>query len=90
LILIFVFRSFMAVMPLLMAMVAIPTTYLLVWGLTTITDVSFIVQFLVALIGLGVSIDYSLLVVLRWREEHQPGVSNEAAVIKAMETAGNL
>lgn len=81
LILIFVFRSFMAVMPLLMAMVAIPTTYLLVWGLTTITDVSFIVQFLVALIGLGVSIDYSLLVVLRWREEHQPGVSNEAAVI---------
>jgi len=88
LILIFVFRSFMAIMPLLMAMVAIPTTYLLVWGLTTITDVSFIVQFLVALIGLGVSIDYSLLVVLRWREEHQPGVSNEAAVIKAMETAG--
>ena len=88
LILIFVFRSFMAVMPLLMAMVAIPTTYLLVWGLTTITDVSFIVQFLVALIGLGVSIDYALLVVLRWREEQQSGVSNEAAVIKAMETAG--
>lgn len=87
-ILIFVFRSFMAIMPLMMAAVAIPTTYLLVWGLTTITDVSFIVQFLVALIGLGVSIDYSLLVVLRWREEHRAGVSNEAAVVKAMETAG--
>ncbi len=87
-ILIFVFRSFMAIMPLLMAAFAIPTTYLLVWGLTAITDVSFIVQFLVALIGLGVAIDYSLLVVLRWREEHRAGVSNEAAVIKAMETAG--
>jgi RND superfamily putative drug exporter len=88
LILIFVFRSFMALIPLLMAIVAIPTTYLLVWGLTVITDVSFIVQFLVALIGLGVAIDYSLLVVLRWREEHTAGVPNEEAVIKAMQTAG--
>jgi RND superfamily putative drug exporter len=88
LILIFVFRSFMALMPMLMALVSIPTTYLLIWGLTTVTDVSFIVQFLVALIGLGVAIDYSLLVVLRWREEHRTGVDNQQAVIKAMETAG--
>jgi RND superfamily putative drug exporter len=88
LILIFVFRSFMALMPILMALVSIPTTYLLIWGLTTITDVSFIVQFLVALIGLGVAIDYSLLVVLRWREEHRAGVGNEESVIRAMQTAG--
>jgi len=87
-VLIFVFRSFMALVPLLMAVVAIPTTYLFVWGLTAITDVSFIVQFLIAFIGLGVAIDYSLLVVLRWREEHTAGVPNEAAVLKAMETAG--
>jgi RND superfamily putative drug exporter len=88
LVLIFVFRSFMAIMPLLMALAAIPTTLLLVWGVTTVTDVSFIVVFLVSLIGLGVAIDYSLLVVLRWREEHRAGVPNEAAVIRAMETAG--
>jgi putative drug exporter of the RND superfamily len=88
LVLIFVFRSFMALMPLLMAVVAIPTTFLLVWGLTTITDISFIVEFLVSLIGLGVAIDYSLLVVLRWREEHQAGVPNDEAVMKAMQTAG--
>ncbi|MGI8824339.1 MAG: MMPL family transporter [Chloroflexota bacterium] len=88
LILILVFRSFMAIVPLLMAIVAIPTTLLLVWGLTAVTDISFIVQFLVSLIGLGVAIDYSLLVVLRWREEHTAGVPNEAAVIKAMQTAG--
>lgn len=87
-VLIFVFRSFMAIMPLLMAAVAIPTTFLLVWGLTTITDISFIVEFLVSLIGLGVAIDYSLLVVLRWREEHTAGVPNEQAVMKAMQTAG--
>ena len=88
LILIFVFRSFMALMPLVMALVAIPITFLLIWGLTAITDVSFIVQFLVALIGLGVAIDYSLLIVLRWREEHRAGVPNEEAVMRAMQTAG--
>lgn len=88
LVLIFVFRSFMALIPLLMAVVAIPTTFLLVWGLTTITDISFIVEFLVSLIGLGVAIDYSLLVVLRWREEHTAGVPNDEAVMRAMQTAG--
>jgi len=87
-ILIFVFRSFMALMPIVMAIVAIPTTYLLIWGLTAITDISFIVEFLVALIGLGVAIDYSVLVGRRWREEHRAGVGNEEAVVTAMQTAG--
>jgi RND superfamily putative drug exporter len=57
--------------------------------LTETTDVSPAVQFLIALIGLGVAIDYSLLVVSRWREERSHGASGEAAVQKAMETAGN-
>jgi len=87
-ILILVFRSFMAVVPLLMALVAIPTTFLLVWGLTTLTAVSFIVEFLIALIGLGVAIDYSLLIVTRWREERARGHENQEAVRRAMATAG--
>ena len=49
----FVFASFLAIVPILMAIVSIMTTFLVLWGLTTITDVSPIVQFLVALIGLG-------------------------------------
>ena len=90
LVLIWVFRSFMALVPLLMALVAIPTTFLLVWPLASVTDVSVIVQFLVALIGLGIAIDYALLVVVRWREERQqPNVTNEAAVRNAMEHAGS-
>jgi putative drug exporter of the RND superfamily len=89
LVLAFVFRSFMAFVPLLMAMVAIPTTFLLVWPLASVTDVSVIVQFLVGLIGLGIAIDYALLVVVRWREERQLlGVSNELAVRNAMQHAG--
>jgi putative drug exporter of the RND superfamily len=90
LVLAFVFRSFTAVIPLLMAVVAIPTTFLLVWPIASVTDVSVIVQFLVALIGLGIAIDYALLVVVRWREERQqPNVTNEEAVRRTMEHAGS-
>jgi RND superfamily putative drug exporter len=89
LVLLFVFRSFMALVPLLMAFVAIPTTFLLVWPLASVTDVSVIVQYLVALIGLGIAIDYALLVVVRWREERQrPDSTNDAAVRNAMRHAG--
>src|SRR3954471_17030697 len=84
----FVFGSFLAIIPLFMAVPAILTSFLLVYGLTRITDVSPIVQFLVALIGLGVAIDYALLIVVRWREERTHGLSNEAAIMKSMETAG--
>ena len=45
-------------------------------------------QFLIALIGLGVAIDYSLLVVSRWREERSHGRTGDEAVQRAMETAG--
>jgi RND superfamily putative drug exporter len=90
LVLIFVFRSFMALVPMLMAAVAIPTTFLLIWPIAAVTDVSVIVQFLVALIGLGIAIDYALLVVVRWREERMGGaVANEIAVRNAMKHAGS-
>jgi RND superfamily putative drug exporter len=84
----FVFASFIAIVPLVMALVAIPSTFLIVGGLTHITSVSVIVEFLIALIGLGVAIDYSLLIVTRWREERAHGYSNHDAVQRAMESAG--
>jgi RND superfamily putative drug exporter len=83
-----VFASFLAVLPLLMAAVSILTTFLLLLGLTQLTSVSPIVQFLIALIGLGVAIDYALLVVSRWREERAHGRTGDEAVQRAMETAG--
>src|SRR5919107_1910600 len=84
----FVFASFLAIIPLFMAVVSIMTTFLLLLGLTELTSVSPIVQFLIALLGLGVAIDYSLIVVSRWREERSHGRSGDEAVQKAMETAG--
>jgi RND superfamily putative drug exporter len=88
-VLLFVFASFLAVLPLMIAAVSVLTTFMLVLVLTTFTDVNIIVQYLIALIGLGVAIDYSLLLVSRWREERAHGRSNEDAVVAAMKTAGH-
>ncbi len=84
----FVFASFIAIVPLLTAAVAILSTLLIIRGLAAVTAVSMIVQFLIALIGLGVAIDYALLIIVRWREERAKGQSNEQAVVNAMSTAG--
>src|SRR4051812_8206174 len=79
----FVFASFLAFLPLVVAAASILTTFILLLPLTYLTDVSFIVEFLVALIGLGVAIDYSLILVNRWREERDHGRSNHDAVVIA-------
>ncbi|WP_259312412.1 MMPL family transporter [Capillimicrobium parvum] len=84
----FVFASLLAVIPLVMAVVSITTTFLLLLGLAQLTSVSPIVEFLVVLIGLGVAIDYSLLIVSRWREERSHGHVGEEAVQRAIESAG--
>ncbi len=88
-VLVVVFGSFLALAPLLMAICAIPVSFLLLYGLSAVTDLSPILQFLVPLIGLGISIDYALLIVVRWREERENGLDNEAAVGVAMRTAGS-
>jgi len=88
-VLVFVFASFLAFVPLIIAAVSILTTFLLVLALTYLTDVSFVVQFLIALVGLGVAIDYSLLLVSRWREERAHGHTNDEAVVVAVQTAGH-
>jgi RND superfamily putative drug exporter len=83
-----VFASFLALLPLLIGGISVLATFLVVGALTEVTGVSQIVEFLIALIGLGVAIDYSLLVVSRWREERAAGRDNVAAVTEAMNHAG--
>jgi RND superfamily putative drug exporter len=89
LVLIFVFASFLALVPMIVAAVSILSTFVCVLALSYVMDVSFIVQFLIALVGLGVAVDYSLLVVNRWREERDHGRDNQEAVVEAMRTAGH-
>ena len=88
-ILLFVFGTLPAVaMPLMVALSSILNTFTLVWLLTYITPVSIIVQFLVALVGLGVAIDYALLMIFRFREELALGEDVETAVVETMKHAG--
>jgi RND superfamily putative drug exporter len=87
-ILLFVYGSAIAVAPLLIALPTILGSFLLVLGLEQVTTVNFLVEYLVAFLGLGVAIDYSLLLVTRWREERDAGRTNEDAIVAAAPTAG--
>ncbi len=87
-VLLFVFGSALVVVPLVMAGISVLTTFLLLDPLSRATDVSFIVEYLIALVGLGVAIDYSLLVLTRWREERARGMDGDEAVVAAMASAG--
>src|SRR5262249_7935982 len=58
------------------------------WALTYITNVSIIVQFLIALVGLGVAIDYALLMIFRFRDELREGEDVETAIVETMTHAG--
>lgn len=93
LVLAWVFGSFLALLPLIMAIVSVLTMQLLIYGLTYIvpssTPFNPAVQYIVALLGLGLSIDYSLLIVNRWREERAAGRPNAEAVHAAMHRAGH-
>ena len=88
-ILLFTFGTLPAIaMPLLIAVASILNTFTLIWLLTYITNVSIIVQFLVALVGLGVAIDYALLMIFRFREELRHGADRETAIVQTMRHAG--
>jgi RND superfamily putative drug exporter len=88
-ILLFTFGTLPAIaMPLLVAIASILNTFTLIWLLTYITDVSIIVQFLVALVGLGVAIDYALLMIFRFREELRHGADRDTAIVQTMKHAG--
>ena len=88
-ILLFVFGTVPAVLiPIGIAIASILNTFTLIYLLTYVTSVSLIVQFLVALVGLGVAIDYSLLMIFRFREELANGEGTETALIETMRHAG--
>jgi RND superfamily putative drug exporter len=90
LILLFVFGTLPAVLtPLIVAIASILNTFSLVWALTYLTDVSIIVQFLIALVGLGVAIDYALLMIFRFRDELREGSDVESALVETVTHAGH-
>jgi putative drug exporter of the RND superfamily len=88
LILVFVFGTLAFLVPFLFAAAAIPTTLGIIWIFANFMELTTYLQNLVMLIGLGIAVDYSLLVVYRYREELRAARSKEDAIVRTMQTAG--
>jgi uncharacterized membrane protein YdfJ with MMPL/SSD domain len=89
LILIYVFGSLAFLLPFMLAAAAIPVTLGFVWIFANFMTLSTYLTNMVTLIGLGIAVDYSLLMVYRYREERRQGKSKEDAITRTMETAGH-
>jgi uncharacterized membrane protein YdfJ with MMPL/SSD domain len=76
------------VVPVLFAAMTIPTTLGLVWIFAHTMDMAIYVTNIVALIGLAIAVDYSMLVVFRFREEIARQDDVQAALRTTMATAG--
>jgi RND superfamily putative drug exporter len=71
-----VFRGIVAALtPLLVAVVAVAGALLVLLGVSEVTDVSAYSVNVVTMLGLGLAVDYSLLVISRFREERAAGWS---------------
>jgi RND superfamily putative drug exporter len=87
--LVLIFRSVVAALtPLVVGGLAILGGLIVVRLLTSVTTVSTFAINIITLIGLGLSIDYALFVVSRFREEIAAGKPTSAAVVRTMATAG--
>jgi uncharacterized membrane protein YdfJ with MMPL/SSD domain len=88
LILVFVFGTLSLLLPFVFAAASISTTLGIVWIFAHFMELTTYLQNLVMLIGLGIAVDYALLVVYRYREELAKGGGKEDAVVRTMATAG--
>jgi putative drug exporter of the RND superfamily len=88
LVLVFTFGTLAFLMPFGFALVTIPTTLGIVWVFANAMELTTYLTNLVTLIGLGIAIDYSLLVVHRFREELAGGAARDDAIVRTMLTAG--
>jgi len=87
--LIFVFGSVVASgLPLIVGGLGILGSFFFIWLATLSTDVSVFALNLLTGMGLGLGIDYSLLIVNRFREERAAGKPVNEAVATTMATAG--
>ena len=87
--LLFVFGSLASSsLPFVVAAVSILGSFFVVWVSTQLTDTSIFAVNLVTGLGLGLGIDYALLIVNRYREERARGLEVSDAVVETVATAG--
>lgn len=77
-----------ALLPLVVGFLAIWVTLAIVSVLASFTPMSVFVLNMTSMLGLGVGIDYSLLIVTRFREELNRGRGRREAAMRSLSTAG--
>ncbi len=77
-----------ALLPLMIGFLTISVSLTIVGMLTYVTPMSVFVLTIATMIGLGVGIDYSLLIVTRFREELSRGYTRRDAAVNTILTAG--
>ena len=77
-----------AFLPIAVGLTSIVTTLLVLLVMTTVTDVSVYSLTIATAFGLGLSIDFGLLMVSRFREERHRGKDHQSAIIATVTTAG--
>jgi RND superfamily putative drug exporter len=77
-----------AILPVVVGILTIAVALAVIGVVARYTPMSVFVLNLTTMIGLGVGIDYSLLVVTRFREELSKGLSRTAAAVATLRTAG--
>ena len=87
-ILLLVFGTASALLPFLFAAATIPPALGIAWGVAHVLELSDYLRNMVLMIGLGIAIDYSLLVVNRYRDERRSGRTHDEAVRETMTHAG--
>ncbi len=75
-------------MPLAIALSGVGATLLGLLGVSSLTDVSLYAVNVVLMLGIGLGIDYGLLMISRFREERGGGLDVPSAVRRTMQTAG--
>jgi putative drug exporter of the RND superfamily len=76
------------VLPLVIGFLSIAVALALIAALAPVIPMSIYVLEVTSMIGLGLGIDYSLLVVTRFREEMDRGLSTAEATVRTVATAG--
>ncbi|WP_162795466.1 MMPL family transporter, partial [Nonomuraea lactucae] len=87
-VLVLVFRSLLAFVPVLISVLAVFMSFIVILLLTLVMTVHDVALTTMPLLGLGIAVDYSLLLVARWREEQANGHRGDEAVHRAMAGAG--
>ncbi|AIA01463.1 putative drug exporter of the RND superfamily [Streptomyces noursei] len=89
LVLLFAFRTVVAAaVPLAIGVTSIAGTQIVLYGLTKVMEVSVFAPNIAVALALGLSVDYAMILVSRFREERAAGLDVQRAVGATLRTAG--